>query len=88
MKAHLKTNKNNFNTVLNISGSKSISNRLLIFQALSGSHKLIENISTSNDTVVLHDAIKSNDVNIDVGDAGTAFRFLTCLLYTSPSPRD
>lgn len=77
MKAHLKINQNNFNTTLNISGSKSISNRLLIFQALSDSHELIENISTSNDTVILQDAIKSNAVNIDVGDAGTAFRFLT-----------
>ncbi len=77
MKAHLKINQNNFNTSLNISGSKSISNRLLIFQALSDSHELIENISTSNDTIVLQDAIKSNAVNIDVGDAGTAFRFLT-----------
>ena len=32
--------------------------------------------------------IPCNSAHIDVGNAGTTARFLTCLLYTSPSPRD
>lgn len=57
--------------------SKSIANRLLILQAI-GSHQLkIENLSESEDTAILRNALKSDAKEINVGMAGTAFRFLT-----------
>lgn len=57
--------------------SKSISNRLLIAQALTKGAFEISNLSTATDTVVLQQALKSNFKVVDVGMAGTAFRFLT-----------
>ena len=62
--------------VLNISGSKSESNRLLILRALT-SYFDIKNISDSDDTNVMISAINSNQEEIDIGHAGTAMRFLT-----------
>ncbi len=62
--------------VLNISGSKSESNRLLILRALT-SYFEIKNISDSDDTNVMISAINSNQEEIDIGHAGTAMRFLT-----------
>jgi len=61
---------------IKISGSKSESNRLLILQQWYPNLSL-ENLSDSDDTVHLQDALNSiNDV-IDIGHAGTAMRFLT-----------
>ena len=62
--------------VLNISGSKSESNRLLILRAFT-SYFDINNISDSDDTNVMISAINSNQEEIDIGHAGTAMRFLT-----------
>ena len=62
--------------VLNISGSKSESNRLLALRAFT-SYFDIKNISDSDDTKVMMSAIKSNQEEIDIGHAGTAMRFLT-----------
>ena len=62
--------------VLNISGSKSESNRLLALRAFT-SYFDIENISDSDDTRVMMSAINSNQEEIDIGHAGTAMRFLT-----------
>lgn len=62
---------------LNLSGSKSISNRLLILQALSNRSSKLKNISDSDDTLVLQKALSSSDTFIDIGIAGTAMRFLT-----------
>ena len=62
--------------VLNISGSKSESNRLLILRAFT-SYFDIKNISDSDDTNVMISAINSNQEEIDIGHAGTAMRFLT-----------
>ena len=62
--------------VLNISGSKSESNRLLVLRAFT-SYFDIKNISDSDDTKVMMSAINSNQEEIDIGHAGTAMRFLT-----------
>ena len=62
--------------VLNISGSKSESNRLLALRAFT-SYFEIENISDSDDTKIMMSAINSNQQEIDIGHAGTAMRFLT-----------
>ncbi|NDB04118.1 MAG: 3-phosphoshikimate 1-carboxyvinyltransferase, partial [Flavobacteriaceae bacterium] len=61
---------------LTITGSKSESNRLLILQALYPQIK-IENISSSDDSNVTLNGLKSNGRIIDIHHAGTAMRFLT-----------
>ncbi len=62
--------------VLNISGSKSESNRLLALRGFASYFDII-NISDSDDTKVMMSAINSNQEKIDIGHAGTAMRFLT-----------
>ncbi|GEQ86937.1 3-phosphoshikimate 1-carboxyvinyltransferase [Patiriisocius marinistellae] len=64
------------NAVVAITGSKSESNRLLILQALFPDIA-IENLSNSDDTVVLSKALKSTNPVVDIHHAGTAMRFLT-----------
>ena len=61
---------------LSLTGSKSITNRLLILRSIYPSLK-IKNKSESLDTVVLENALKSSTNIKDVGHAGTAMRFLT-----------
>ena len=65
------------NGKVHLTGSKSISNRLLILQALSGHKNVLKNLSDSDDTTALQKALSSQDTTIDVGVAGTAMRFLT-----------
>jgi 3-phosphoshikimate 1-carboxyvinyltransferase len=65
------------NCEINLPSSKSISNRLLIIRALCDDDFDIINLSESNDTRFLKNALKSNKNEIYVGDAGTSFRFLT-----------
>lgn len=59
-----------------ISGSKSESNRALILQKLFP-QIIIENLSDSDDTVYLTQALNLNNDVINIGHAGTAMRFLT-----------
>ena len=61
---------------LNISGSKSESNRLLALRAFTYYFE-IKNISDSDDVKVMMSAINSSEEEIDIGHAGTAMRFLT-----------
>ena len=70
-KSQLKDGKN-----IQITGSKSISNRLLILGKLFGNID-IQNLSNSQDTTLLKKALDSNDDIIDIHHAGTAMRFLT-----------
>lgn len=57
--------------------SKSISNRLLIMNALSGKEGGIENLAECDDTEVLLRALNGSEEVTDVHGAGTAMRFLT-----------
>ncbi len=66
-----------------ICGSKSISNRLLILNALFSNIK-IENLSDSEDTALLQDALQSEKKIIDINHAGTAMRFLTAYCAIQP----
>ncbi len=59
-----------------ISGSKSISNRLLILENLFNNIK-IGNLSNSQDTQLLKKALSENTEVVDIHHAGTAMRFLT-----------
>jgi 3-phosphoshikimate 1-carboxyvinyltransferase len=61
-----------------ITGSKSISNRLLILGKLFGDLK-IENLSNSQDTQLLEKALAEDSEVVDIHHAGTAMRFLTSL---------
>lgn len=69
-KSKLKGNK-----TIQISGSKSISNRLLILESLFKNIK-INNLSNSQDTQLLKKALSENTETIDIHHAGTAMRFL------------
>ncbi len=61
----------------NLPASKSISNRVLILDALSGSTSTLHNLSDANDTQLMLRLIQSQNPVIDVEDAGTTMRFLT-----------
>ena len=64
------------NSQLNITGSKSETNRLLLLQALFPNITL-ENNSNSDDSEVMQKALKGNEEIVDIHHAGTAMRFLT-----------
>ena len=61
---------------LSLTGSKSITNRLLILRNIYPS-LTIKNKSKSEDSVVLENALKSSSNIKDINHAGTAMRFLT-----------
>lgn len=76
------------NGIVVLGGSKSISNRLLIMQALSGADFQLSNLSESNDTNCLKNYLSHIETSekssipliIDAGNAGTVVRFLTAYL--------
>jgi len=76
----LRLNPDKINIEINLPASKSISNRVLILNALSYSPYDIENLSDSDDTRVMVRVFDSNDTKFDIGAAGTAMRFLTAFL--------
>ena len=65
---------------IHLTASKSESNRALIIQALCDDAFEIENLSISNDTVVLQQLLSSDENQLSVNLAGTAMRFLTAYL--------
>ncbi len=60
--------------------SKSISNRVLIIQALCPSPAELHNLSDANDTVLMQRLLQSPEALLDAEDAGTTMRFLTAYL--------
>lgn len=71
---------------IHLPASKSIANRLLLIQALCDTAFHIDNLSVSDDVMLMQQAItqlkKANTdsvVTINVGHAGTVMRFLTAL---------
>ena len=64
------------NQKIQITGSKSISNRLLILGKLFGNIDMF-NLSNSQDTTLLKKALESDSDIVDIHHAGTAMRFLT-----------
>lgn len=70
---------------IQLTGSKSESNRALIIRALSGRKVKIDNLSEAADTVALEGALQQaaaadGETIIDIGPAGTAMRFLSAYL--------
>ena len=61
---------------IEITGSKSETNRLLILQQFYQNLN-IENVSNSDDSVLMKKALASTSSEINIGHAGTAMRFLT-----------
>lgn len=80
MNYHISHKTKTINAEITLAASKSLSNRALIIQALSSTPFKIHNLSTSKDTQLLNEALQTKSDTIDVGDSGTAFRFLTALL--------
>ena len=68
-----------FSNSFEISGSKSESNRLIILNSIYENLN-IDNLSNSDDTVVLCKYVNNLENYIDIHHAGTAMRFLTALL--------
>lgn len=87
---HLKCANKTLKGEVTLSGSKSESNRVQIINFLSENKCSIQNISNSEDTLVLKkclDEVNTSNV-FDVGHAGTAMRFLTSLFAITPGERE
>jgi len=67
-------------TSITLPASKSISNRALIIQKLSGGTAKINNLSEANDTKIMQAQINNKSFKKNVGMAGTVARFLTAAL--------
>lgn len=80
MKYQISTKIKSIKGSINLPASKSISNRALIINALCYSPYPLRNLSDSDDTRVLANALASNSNKFDIGHAGTAMRFLTAFL--------
>ena len=65
---------------IDLPASKSISNRVLIINALAGNPDLPRNLSDCDDTNAVLKWMENRPYVIDVGAAGTAMRFSTALL--------
>jgi 3-phosphoshikimate 1-carboxyvinyltransferase len=76
MEIKISHSEKNLSGELQITGSKSESNRLLILQALFPSLQ-VKNLSNSDDTQVMKKALQSKEEVVDIHHAGTAMRFLT-----------
>ena len=73
----LRFNRDTIEGRISLPSSKSISNRLLIIQALSDNGFNINNLSDSDDTNYLKEALYSEGGVVYIGHAGTAMRFLS-----------
>lgn len=60
--------------------SKSISNRVLMINALAGSEYAVDNLAVCDDTRSMVEVLHSDKNSFDIGHAGTAMRFLTAFL--------
>ncbi|MBK7226569.1 MAG: hypothetical protein IPH96_14610 [Saprospiraceae bacterium] len=67
--------------VIELPSSKSISNRLLIIQALSNSNVELTNVSKAKDTVELLKCLSSQERIIHAGEGGTTVRFLVAYFF-------
>ena len=81
------TPPSSINGSVTLPASKSISNRVLILNALAKNAQLIDNISDSDDTNALREALANTAGTVNIGAAGTAMRFLTTYLAITPGSR-
>ncbi len=76
-------------TSVRLPASKSISNRLLMIKALCTDEFSITNLSNSEDTLLLHDALENASAHdiFQMDNAGTPFRFLTAFFALTEGER-
>jgi 3-phosphoshikimate 1-carboxyvinyltransferase len=67
-----------------LSGSKSISNRVLLIRALCAAPFPIYGLADAKDTRLMQSLLSSESEVYDAGAAGTTFRFLTAFLSLKP----
>lgn len=67
---------------VDLPASKSISNRALILNALSGGGGRLRNVAKCDDTDAMVTALANDSGTVNVGAAGTAMRFLTAFFAT------
>ncbi len=87
MKFILRAKTHSLKGTIELPGSKSMSNRVLIIQALAKQPFEINQLSKADDTQVLTKALERNDIITDVGPAGTAMRFLTAYYASVPGEK-
>ena len=80
MKYTISKNNRTINGRIRLSGSKSISNRVLLIRALCDESFVIDNLASANDTILLQQLLAEDQPEKDAGPAGTTFRFLTAFL--------
>ncbi len=76
-----------YGTIRNLPASKSISNRVLIIQALTKEKAPIHNLSEANDTQLMQRLIHSDQPVLDIEDAGTTMRFFTAYFAVNGLPK-
>lgn len=81
---YLLTAPSHIKATIQLPASKSISNRALIIHALSKGNEVLSNLSDCDDTRVMVKALTENEEVIDILAAGTAMRFLTAYLSSTP----
>lgn len=69
---------------IDLAGSKSIANRVLIIRALCAQPFPIHRLADAKDTQLLDRLLQSQEEVRDAGPAGTTFRFLTAYLSLQP----
>lgn len=72
---------------IELPGSKSESNRALILQALSDEPIQIHNLSSADDTRIIHNALQGDSTLIDCEHSGAALRFL-CAYFSILNNRE
>ncbi|MEI6274959.1 MAG: 3-phosphoshikimate 1-carboxyvinyltransferase [Prolixibacteraceae bacterium] len=80
MITHLSKPDSRISGEITLPASKSISNRVLIINALSYSSFPVKNLSDCDDSIVMDKVLQSDTNRFDIGHAGTAMRFLTAYL--------
>ncbi len=72
------------NGEVNLTASKSESNRVLIIRALCEKHFPINNLAAAKDTETMVELLANEGTIKDVGPAGTTMRFLTAFYANTP----
>lgn len=83
MNIRIQSNQTKFQKQITITGSKSESNRCLLLRALYPG-LTIENLSNSDDSVVMEKGLEITSGTVDIHHAGTAMRFLTAFFAVKP----
>ncbi len=69
---------------IHLPASKSISNRALILQAVTGNAIILQNLSTADDTQLMQSVLSSTQSTFHLKNAGTCMRFLTAYFAATP----